>query len=61
MKGDRLLNDTTLAAIGSPDRAATWARTSLPREVPAAVTTTAPARSRTAISPAAHAAPENDS
>ncbi len=58
MNGERLLNETTLAAIGSAVRAPTCASTSMPRGVPEAITTTEPVFSRTAIRPEAHAAPE---
>ena len=52
--GDTASISTTLAAIVTPRRQATWASTSLPRGVPAAVTTVAsPAAATTA---AAHAA-----
>ena len=57
VNGERPLKESTLAAIGSPARAPTCASTSLPRGVPAAITTTEPVFSRTAIRPAAHAAP----
>ncbi len=57
--GARPENDSTLAAIDAPERAATWAISSLPRSVPAAITTTEPAASRTASgSPTAQPAPE---
>ena len=57
MNGDRPSNDTTLAAIATPARAATWASTSMPRGVPAAVTTTDPAVSRTDSTALAQEAP----
>ena len=55
--GDKPPNATTLAAIATPVRAARWASTSMPRGVPAAVTTTAPVVSRTACTALAHDAP----
>ena len=58
--GDRPWNDTTLAAIGTSSRAATWASTSLPRGVPAAVTTTDFACARTATITDAQAAAAYD-
>ena len=48
---------STLAAIGTSARAATCASTSLPRVVPAAVTTTAPAAARAASTAEAQAPP----
>ena len=40
LNGDSPLKDSTLAAIATPARAATWAITSVPRSVPPAITTT---------------------
>ncbi len=50
--------DSTFAAIATPARAATWAISSLPRSVPAAITTTALLCSRTVRIAEAQAAPE---
>src|SRR6478672_5033457 len=52
--------DSTLAANDAPERAATWAISSLPRSVPAAITTTEPAASRTCWIAEAQPAPEYD-
>ena len=57
-KGARPEKEMTLAAIATPARAPTWAISSMPRSVPAAITTTERAASRTVRIAEAQPAPE---
>ena len=56
--GESPENDSTFAAMDAPERAATCAISSLPRSVPAAITTIEPAAWRTVWIAEAQPAPE---